>query len=130
MALLNGGGVVSELLRFGIIGTLATATHYGIYLFLMRFLDVNIAYAIGYVLSFVVNYYLSAKFTFRSKTSIKRGTGFILSHLLNYGVHFVLLNLFIYLNCPAQWAPAPVLLIAIPINFIFVRFVFTSKLFK
>ena len=128
--LLNGKGIVSELFRFGIVGGIATSIHYGIYLLALEFLSINISYALGYIISFIVNYSLSVFFTFKSKTSIKTGVGFVLSHLINYCMHFGLLNLFVYLDCPVKWAPAPVLLIAIPINFILVRFVFTSRVFK
>ena len=130
ITLLKGDGVIFELLRFGIIGVLATATHYGIYLLAMGLIGINIAYTIGYALSFIVNYYLSAIFTFKSKASIKSGLGFLLSHMINYGVHFGLLNLFIEMRLAPTLAPIPVFLIAIPLNFILVRFVFTSKLLK
>ena len=51
-----------EIIRFGIVGVIATALHYGIYWLLQSVIDVNVAYTIGYFLSFVVNYLLSAKF--------------------------------------------------------------------
>lgn len=127
MELLRGKSIISELLRFGIVGGLATATHYGIYIFGIQFINVNIAYTVGYALSFIVNYYLSARFTFRSKSSVKKAIGFTLSHIVNYGVHIGLLNLFIHLGCSPKWTPIPVFLIAIPLNFILVRLVFKSK---
>ena len=65
-----------EIIRFGIVGVIATALHYGIYWLLQSVIDVNVAYTIGYFLSFVVNYLLSAKFTFRKKKSVKNGFGF------------------------------------------------------
>ena len=119
-----------ELIRFIIVGLLATGIHYGIYLFLMRWLQVNWAYSIGYAISFLFNFYSSARFTFKSNASVKKGVGFGLSHLVNYGLHLFLLNLFLKIKIPPSVAPIPVFALAIPINFLLVRFVFTSKKFQ
>lgn len=51
--------------RFIMVGIFATALHYGIYIILQQIINVNIAYSIGYVLSFIANFYLTAFFTFR-----------------------------------------------------------------
>lgn len=113
-----------ELIRFGIVGTTAAAIHYAIYWVLQHWINVNVAYTIGYVLSFLVNYYLSARFTFREHTSAKTGLGFGGAHLVNYGLHIVLFNLFLWLGLSRELAPIAVLAIAVPTNFVLVRFVF------
>lgn len=118
-----------EVFRFALVGLLATAIHYGIYLVLLNIIEVNIAYSLGYVISFLFNFFLSAHFTFKSKPNIKKGFGFALSHLTNYGLHLLLLNLFLYLGLAKAYAPIPVFMIVIPINFLLVRFVFKSKKF-
>ena len=59
--------IYGEIIRFGLVGTTAAAIHYGTYWLLQHYIDVNIAYTVGYVVSFMVNYYLSARFTFREK---------------------------------------------------------------
>ena len=114
----------SEFLRFAIVGVIATVIHYGIYLLLKNTIEVNISYTIGYTLSLLCNFYLSAKFTFKSDTSIKKGAGFIASHVINYILHIILLNAFISIGIPSSVAPLPVYCIAIPVNFILVRTVF------
>ena len=116
-----------ELIRFGLVGALATALHYGIYYVLWRFAHANesIAYTVGYALSFVANFYLTAYFTFRSRPSWRRAGGFGGAHLVNYLLHISLLNLFLWLGVPEAWAPAPVF--AIPVNFLLVRWVFRKK---
>lgn len=113
-----------ELVRFGIVGVVATALHYGIYWLLHDFVNVNVAYTLGYFISFVVNYLLSARFTFRRKKSVKNGLGFGGAHVFNYLLQICLLNFFIWLGVDKTLAPVPVYCIAIPTNFLIVRFVF------
>lgn len=113
-----------ELIRFGVVGTISTAIHYGIYWVLMHWMNVNVAYTIGYILSFLVNYYLSAHYTFKEKTSAKNGIGFGGAHLTNYLLHMVLLNFFLWLGLSPELAPIAVYAIAVPTNFVLVRFVF------
>lgn len=116
-----------EFVRFALVGILATALHYGIYYALMRFVNVNVAYTTGYVLSFVANFYLTAYFTFGSRPSWRKAGGFGGAHLVNYLLHMGLLNLFLWLGLPKAWAPLPVFAIAIPVNFVLVRLVFKHR---
>ena len=113
-----------EIVRFGIVGVVATALHYGIYWLLNDLMNVNVAYTLGYFISFVVNYLLSARFTFRRKKSVKNGLGFGVAHVFNYLLQICLLNLFIWLGVSKSLAPVPVYCIAISTNFLIVRFVF------
>ena len=129
---------IQQFIRFAIVGALATAIHYGLYLLIVwanaigedETLYTNIAYSIGYVVAWCANFYLSAHFTFQSNTSLKRGIGFALSHGVNYVLHLIFLNLFLWLGLSETIAPIPVFCIVIPINFILVRYVFTSKYFQ
>ena len=82
---------IPEFLRFVMVGLFATGLHYGIYFVLQKFIQVNVAYTLGYVLS------------------------------------IGLLNLFLRLGFSRPLAPIPVFLIAIPVNFLLVRFVFKQK---
>lgn len=127
-----------EFIRFAIVGTIATGIHYGIYMLIVWMNDIgedeklytNIAYSIGYIISWLCNFYLSAHFTFKEKTSVKRGIGFALSHGVNYLLHLIFLNFFLWLGVSEALAPIPVFCIVIPINFLLVRFVFKSKHFQ
>lgn len=117
---------IFQFLRFGIVGVLATAIHYGIYWILQHYLNASIAYTIGYALSFICNFILTSIFTFKAKATVKRGLGFGGAHLVNYFLHIILLNIFLYFGMSNEWAPIPVFCLVVPINFLLVRFVFTK----
>ena len=116
--------IFSQFLRFGIVGVIATALHYGIYWFLMHYMNASVAYTIGYILSFVVNFFLTSFFTFKKKATVKKGIGFAVSHGVNYLLHIGLLNLFLWIGLSKSLAPIPVFCIVIPVNFLLVRYVF------
>lgn len=116
-----------EFIRFVMVGIFATALHYGLYFVLQGTINVNVAYTLGYALSFIANFYLTAYFTFGRKPSWSKALGFGGAHLVNFLLHIGLLNLFIWLGVSKPLAPFPVFAIAIPINFLLVRFVFKSK---
>ncbi len=121
---------ILEIVRFSVVGVVVTGVHYGVYLLLQYAINVNIAYTLGYVVAFFINFYLTSLYTFRKKPSWKKGIGFGGAHLFNYLLHMLLLNIFLKMNIPKAMAPIPVYAIAIPVNFIMVRFVFKFKLKK
>lgn len=111
-----------EILRFGIVGTTAMLIHYGIYYVLLPFIDRNIAYTIGYFLSFLCNYLMSSYITFRVKPSFRRFYRFLCSHGINYFMYIGLFNFFYWMGVSAKYAPLPVYLIAVPLSFLLVRY--------
>lgn len=119
--------IIGEVIRFGVVGCFATALHYFIYWLFSKWMNINIAYTIGYAISFVCNFFLTSFFTFKEKASVKRGIGFGGAHLFNYLFQLGLLNFFIWMGVSKDLAPLPVYAIAIPINFLMVRFVFKHK---
>lgn len=112
------------MLRFGVVGVAATLIHYGVYLLLQTMMNENVAFVIGYFISFVFNYLMSAWFTFKKSTSVKNGVGFALAHAFNLGLQLCLLNIFLFVGISRELAPLPVYCIAVPVNFLVVRFVF------
>ena len=100
-----------EFIRFTFVGIGATFINYVIYFFIVKILNASIAFSIGYLVSFFFNFWLSAKFTFKTDATVKRGLGFSLSHLLNYVLQMLVLNISINFGVPDQFAPIPVYLI-------------------
>lgn len=120
-----------EFIRFFVVGVGATIVHLAVYYAINAYFDLsdatplalNISYATGYLLSFVGNYIASLKWTFKTEGSVAKGAGFAFSHLVNWGMHQGLLNFFtLVVGIPANWAPIPIYLIVVPVNFLLVRF--------
>jgi putative flippase GtrA len=115
---------INEILRFGLVGVVATLIHYVIYWLLRQYVNYNIAYITGYVISFVCNFFLTSYFTFRAKVNVKRGVGFFCVHMFNMLFQIILLNIFVWIGIRQNVAPLFVFAIAIPIQFVLVRIVF------
>lgn len=113
---------MGEIIRFGAVGTAATLIQYGVYLLLVGYTHVAVANTVGYVVSFIFNFYASTRFTFRVKATAKRGAGFILSHVVNYLLQMVTLALFIGIGVSKSLAPIPMFCICVPVNFLLVRY--------
>jgi len=116
-----------RLIRFGIVGVIATAIHYGVYWIFLKWINPTFAYSIGYAVSFIVNFFLSSFFTFKIRPDIEKGFRFALSHGINYLLHICFLNIFLYLGISKAFAPFPVFAIVVPINFILVQVALTHK---
>ncbi len=119
---------VAEIVRFGVVGVLATAIHYGVYYVLLALLNPTLSYTIGYAVSFCCNYLLSSRFTFRVGLSVGRAASFGVSHVLNYLIGVGLLNLFIVFGVSSEIAPLPVFVLVVPINYLLVRFALTRRI--
>lgn len=119
--------VIREAVRFGLVGAVATALHYALYYLLQRSMNASLAYTLGYAISFVANFYLTAYFTFGTGPSWRKLAGMGGAHGVNYALHLALLNLFLWMGLPRELAPVPVFAVAIPVNFLLVRFVFKPK---
>lgn len=118
-----------ELVRFGIVGCVATLIQYGIYYLFNQLVGwgATTSLTIGYAVSFVFNFFLSNYFTFRTKPTVKKGIGFGMSHCINYLLQILFLNLYMWLGISEELAPIPMFVTVIPINFLLVRLVLKSK---
>ena len=126
---------LGEVIRFGIVGAVATILQYVIYLAAMPLLVslipslsgddrtlATVSNTLAYNISFIFNFIASTRYTFKVKANAKRGAGFTLSHIVNYSMQTLFLNLFVGLGLMKQIAMIPTLCICIPINFLLVRF--------
>lgn len=118
----DGRSRIGEVLRFGVVGVLATVLQYAIYWVLLRWAGASLSLAVGYAVSFVFNFVASTHYTFRVKANASRGAGFALSHVVNFLLQMATLNLFIWLGVSRELAPVPMFCVCVPVNFILVRF--------
>ena len=136
-----------EIIRFGIVGVLAVAIQYGVYLLLIwlfadqahtSYEDTSrdgfrgdyfplLANLIAYVVSFLFNYAASTRYTFRVRSTARRGAGFTLAHIVNFLLQSLLLALFLRLGLSKPVAMLPVFAICVPVNFLLVRYFLKSK---
>lgn len=149
--------MLQQFIRFFVVGIGATLIHLAVYLALNELFRVTentpllltVTYAIGYAVSFIANYIVSLKWTFKTSGSVSKGAGFAFSHLVNAGMHLALLNafrslglgrlmasgmqtflpwlvsLFPVLGKAESLLPFPVYCIVVPLNFLMVRFFLT-----
>lgn len=113
---------LGEVVRFGIVGVTATALQYAVYWLLIRVTGPSVAMTAGYGVSFVFNFIASTRYTFRVEANARHGIGFALSHVVNYLLQMLTLNLFLHLGVSKPWAPVPMFCICVPVNFVLVRF--------
>lgn len=120
-----------QFVRFCIVGTIAAAIHYGVYYLMQLWLSegiwLSVDYTIGYAVSLVCNFFMTTYFTFRSHVSAGKAAGFGFSHVVNYTLHIVLFNLFMAMGIHRLLAPVLVLMVAVPTNFLILRYVYRKR---
>ena len=94
---------------------------------LIKWIEVNIAYTLSYFVSFCCNFIITSYWTFHSKPSWKRLTGFGGSHIINYFVQLGFLNFYLWLGVTKEWAALLAMGSAVPINFALLHFVYKNK---
>ena len=113
---------LGEVVRFGIVGVLATLLQYAIYTVLLLWCSPSLSMTVGYILSFIFNFIASTRFTFKVETNARHGAGFALSHVVNYLLQMATLNFFLWIGVNKTLAPIPMFCICVPVNFVLVRF--------
>ena len=113
---------LGEVVRFGIVGVLATLLQYDIYTVLLLWCSPSLSMTVGYILSFIFNFIASTRFTFKVETNARHGAGFALSHVVNYLLQMATLNFFLWIGVSKTLAPIPMFCICVPVNFVLVRF--------
>ncbi len=121
-------GTARQMVRFVIVGVLATLIHWGLYTLIkeiFRIRETNdwgltLAYSFGYAASLLINYWLSLRYTFHTQGSVGKGLGFVFSHAVNYFLHIALLKLFLWIGVGQMLvrvlqAVSPGLIAAVPL---------------
>lgn len=147
----------AQFVRFFVVGVGATLLQWGVFMALNFMLGLKegqkfahvCTSTVGYAVSFIANYIISLRWTFRTAGSKEKGIGFAFSHAVNLGMQTLLMLTFIEMGLGSWMADTmhsllpwlveklpvlvdgenlillPVFVIVVPINFLLVRFFLT-----
>ncbi|PZI31033.1 flippase GtxA [Staphylococcus aureus] len=116
----------AEILKFIIVGCINTLNYYVVYLLLLKLLHIEymISHITGFIVAFVISYYLNCYFVYRVKPTWRKFISFPITQIVNVSLQTVLLYVFVsWLNLPAEIAPFAGLIITIPITFVLSKWI-------
>ena len=116
----------AEILKFIIVGGIHTLNYYVVYLLLLKLLHIEymISHITGFLVAFVISYYLNCYFVYRVKPTWRKFISFPITQIVNVSLQTVLLYVFVsWLNLPAEIAPFAGLIITIPITFVLSKWI-------
>lgn len=116
----------AEILKFIIVGGINTLNYYVVYLLLLKLLHIEymISHITGFIVAFVISYYLNCYFVYRVKPTWRKFISFPITQIVNISLQTVLLYVFVsWLNLPAEIAPFAGLIITIPITCILSKWI-------
>ncbi|PTH53037.1 GtrA family protein, partial [Staphylococcus arlettae] len=98
-----------EILKFIIVGGINTLNYYIIYLLLLKLIGVNylVSHISGFVISFIISYYLNCYFVYKVQPTWKKFIQFPLTQVVNMGMQTLLLYIFVqWFNISSVIAPS------------------------
>ncbi|WP_430373711.1 flippase GtxA [Staphylococcus aureus] len=116
----------AEILKFIIVGGINTLNYHVVYLLLLKLLHIEymISHITGFLVAFVISYYLNCYFVYRVKPTWRKFISFPITQIVNVSLQTVLLYVFVsWLNLPAEIAPFAGLVITIPITFVLSKWI-------
>ena len=74
-----------EIIKFIIVGGINTLNYYIVYLLLLKLFHVNymISHIAGFLVSFVISYYLNCYFVYKVRPTLKKFLSFPLTQVIN-----------------------------------------------
>lgn len=114
--------LLGQLVRFGLVGVVNTATYYGMYLCFLRWLPYLVAHVAAFALSTVGSFLLNSWFTYRTRPTWRKFLLFPLTTAANFvittGGVYVLVDL---VHIGDRAAPLMAAAVAVPITFVLSR---------
>ncbi|MEG1887067.1 MAG: GtrA family protein [Oscillospiraceae bacterium] len=112
-----------EFIIFVIIGFINTFNCTIIASVFSRFLDPNVSFVIGYVISLTIAYFLNTLITFKNKPALKGYLKFCISYIPNFIIqNVVVFVVFNILGIYEMVAYAVAAVIGIPVTFLLMKF--------
>ena len=115
-----------EVIKFVIVGCMNTLNYYIVYLCLLKLLEVNylVSHISGFIISFVISYYLNCYFVYKVTPTWRKFLKFPLTQVVNMGMQTLLLYIFVqWFGISSVIAPFAGLIITIPITFVLSKYI-------
>ncbi|MBB2507249.1 hypothetical protein G5S33_00640 [Staphylococcus cohnii subsp. cohnii] len=115
-----------EVIKFVIVGGMNTLSYYIVYLCLLKLLEVNylVSHISGFIISFVISYYLNCYFVYKVTPTWRKFLKFPLTQVVNMGMQTLLLYIFVqWFGISSVIAPFAGLIITIPITFVLSKYI-------
>lgn len=115
-----------EIIKFIIVGGINTLNYYIVYLLLLKLFHVNymISHIAGFLVSFVISYYLNCYFVYKVTPTWSKFLKFPLTQVVNMGMQTLLLYIFVqWFGISSVIAPFAGLIITIPITFVLSKYI-------
>lgn len=115
-----------EVIKFVIVGGMNTLNYYIVYLCLLKLLEVNylVSHISGFIISFVISYYLNCYFVYKVTPTWRKFLKFPLTQVVNMGMQTLLLYIFVqWFGISSVIAPFAGLIITIPITFVLSKYI-------
>lgn len=117
-----------QILVFSVIGVVNTGTYYGPYLVLLTRFPYLVAHVLATLLSMTGSFFLNARFTYRTRPTLRKFLLFPLTNAANFLVTtagvYVLVDLS---HLDSRYAPLLASLAAIPVTFVVSRRIMVPK---
>ncbi|MDK9863210.1 GtrA family protein [Staphylococcus equorum] len=115
-----------EIIKFIIVGGINTLNYYIVYLILLKLIDLNylVSHVSGFMVSFIISYYLNCHFVYKVKPTWRKFIQFPLTQVVNMRMQTLLLYIFVqWFHISSVIAPFAGLIITIPITFVLSKYI-------
>jgi putative flippase GtrA len=117
-----------SFVRFILFGGLNTLATYCVYGLCLQIVSYKCAYTISYLSGIVLSYVLNTRFVFRETIRVSSALLYPLVYVLQYFVGLGLIFVFVEVAKLSRYvAPLVVLLVTIPVTYLFSRYVIAGK---
>lgn len=120
----------SRLIKFVIVGVVNTINYYLVYLLLLKILHLGYlsSHLTGFLVSFIISYFLNCYVVYKVKPTLKKLIQFPLTQVVNMGIQTLLLFIFVdLLHFNNVYAPFPALVFTIPITYFVTTYILTKE---
>jgi putative flippase GtrA len=113
---------LGQVIRFGLVGGVNTATFYGVYRLLLPWMPYFAAYSLAFLLSMVGSFLLNTYVTYRTRPTWRKFGLFPLTNITNYAVQSAgLFALVDWAGVNKKIAPLAAALVAVPFTYLLSR---------